>query len=145
MRLRVGAVVCLFLAFWGAGCRKALAPNLDNRAPETWIVAAPQDTITTRDPLNLPVPPTIGRIPVRFHLYWAGSDRDGAVVGYYFPVVETLPVPPEGASSVPPLPGPKARDYQFTTRTDSIFISHASEEVSERQHAFFIYAVDKKG
>jgi len=145
MRLRVGAVVCLFLAFWGAGCRKALAPNLDNQAPETWIVAAPQDTITTRDPLNQPVPPTINRIPVRFHLYWAGSDRDGAVVGYYFAVVETLPVPEPGATSVPALPGPKARDYHFTTKTDSIFIFHASEEVSTRRHAFFIYAVDNKG
>ena len=145
MRLRVGVVLCLFLAFWGAGCRKALAPDLDNQAPETWIVAAPQDTITTRDPSNIPVRPTIGRIPVRFHMYWAGSDRDGAVVGYYFAVVETLPVPAEGAPSVPSLPGPKARDYQFTTKTDSIFIFHASEEVSERQHAFFIYAVDNKG
>lgn len=145
MRLRVGAVLCLFLAFWGSGCRKALAPNLDNQAPETWIVAAPQDTITTRDPSNIPIRPTIGRIPVRFHMYWAGSDRDGAVVGYYFAVVETLPVPSEGAPSVPALPGPKARDYQFTTKTDSIFIFRASEEVSERQHAFFIYAVDNKG
>lgn len=145
MRLRVGAVLCLFLAFWGAGCRKAVAPALDNQAPETWIVAAPQDTITTRDPLNQPIRPTIGRIPVRFHMYWAGSDRDGAVVGYYFAVVETLPVPQEGSSSVPALPGPKPRDYQFTTKTDSIFIFRASEEVSERQHAFFIYAVDNKG
>ena len=146
MRLRVGAVVCLFLAFWGAGCRKALVPTtLDNQAPETWIVAAPQDTITTRDPSNQPVRPVIGRIPVRFHLYWAGADRDGEVVGYYFAVVETLPVPAEGAPSVPSLPGPKARDYQFTTKTDSMFIFHASEEVSERQHAFYIYAVDNKG
>ena len=68
MRLRVGAVLCLFLAFWGAGCRKALAPTLDNQAPETWIVAAPQDTITDRDQLNVLIKPTVGRIPVRFHL-----------------------------------------------------------------------------
>jgi hypothetical protein len=145
MRLRFGAAVCLFLAFWGAGCRKAIAPNLDNQAPETWIVAAPQDTITTRDPLNQPIPPSISRIPVRYHLYWAGSDRDGAVAGYFFAIVETLPVPEPGASSVPSLPGPKARDYHFTTKTDSIFIFHASEEVSERRHAFFIFAVDNKG
>lgn len=145
MRLRVGAVLCLFLAIWGAGCRKAVAPVLDNVAPETWIVAAPQDTITTRDDLNIPVRPGIGRIPVRFHMYWAGADRDGQVSGYYFAVVETLPVPPEGGISVPSLPGPKARDYQFTTKTDSIFIFRASEEVSERQHAFYIYAVDNKG
>ena len=122
-----------------------MAPTLDNQAPETWIVAAPQDTITTRDPSNLPVRPSIGRIPVRFHLYWAGSDRDGAVVGYYFAVVETLPIPPEGAASIPGLPGPKARDYRYTTRTDSVFTFHASEDVNERQHAFYIYAVDDKG
>lgn len=145
MRLRVGAVLCLFLAFWGAGCRKAVAPAVDNQAPETWIVAAPQDTITTRDEQNLPVRPGVARIPSRFHLYWAGSDRDGQVAGYYFAVVETLPLPPEGAISVPSLPGPKARDYRFTTKTDSIFIFSASEEVSERQHAFYIYAVDDKG
>ena len=67
------------------------------------------------------------------------------MAGYYFAVVETLPVPPEGTSTVPALPGPKARDYQYTTKQDSIFVFHASEEVNERQHAFFIYAVDDKG
>jgi hypothetical protein len=145
MRLRVGVVLCLFLAFWGAGCRKAVAPAVDNAAPETWIVAAPQDTITTRDPSNTPIRPTVGRIPVRFHMYWAGSDRDGAVVGYYFAVVETLPVPPQGTSTVPGLPGPKPRDYHYTTKQDSIFIFRASEDLNERQHAFYIYAVDDKG
>jgi hypothetical protein len=146
MRLRVGAALCLFLAFWGSGCRKALAPTtLDNQPPETWIVAAPQDTITTRDAFNQPIRPQIGKIPVRFHMYWAGTDRDGSVAGFYWAVVETLPVPPEGAGSVPALPGPKARDYHYTTATDSMFIFRASEEVSERQHAFYIYAVDNKG
>lgn len=146
MRLRVGAVLCLFLSFIGAGCRKTLAPvTLDNQPPETWIVAAPQDTITTRDENNIPVRPPIGRIPVRFHMYWAGSDRDGTVGGFFWAVVETLPVPPEGQISVPSLPGPKARDYHFTTKSDSIFIFRASEEVSERQHAFYVYAVDDKG
>jgi len=145
MRLRVGAVLCLFLALLGAGCRKTLAPVVDNQAPETWIVAAPQDTVTQFDPVGGAIRPQIGKIPVRFHLYWAGSDRDGAVTGFYYAVVETLPVPSAGASSVPNLPGPKARDYRFTTKTDSIFVFTASEEVSERQHAFYIYAVDDKG
>jgi hypothetical protein len=146
MRLRVGAVLCLFLGFIGAGCRKTLVPStLDNQPPETWIVAAPQDTITTRDDSNTPVRPRIGQIPVRFHLYWAGADRDGSVGGYFWAVVETLPVPMEGSNTVPSLPGPKARDYHYTTKTDSIFIFTASEEVSERQHAFYVYAVDDKG
>lgn len=145
MRLSVGVVLCLFLALLGVGCRKALAPNIDrNQAPETWITAAPQDTITLRDPQGRPIFPEIGRIPVRFHVYWAGSDRDGAVAGFYFAVVETLPVPPEGLP-LPTLPGPKARDYRFTTKSDSVFIFTTSEQVAERQHAFFIYAVDNDG
>jgi hypothetical protein len=146
MRFRVGALLCLFLAFLGAGCRKTLAPVTDNQAPETWIVAAPQDTITSIDPATgAPVRPNIAEIPVRFHLYWAGSDRDGAVNGFFFAVVETLAVPPGGSGPVPSLPGPKARDYRFTTKTDSIFVFTTSEEVNTRQHAFYIYSVDDKG
>ena len=146
MPSRVAAIVCLGLVAWSAGCRKSLAPtSLANQAPETWIVAAPQDTITERDSQGRPIPPTVGRIPVRFHMYWAGSDRDGAVVGFYWAVVETLAVPPADGATVPPLPGPKARDYRYTTRTDSTFIFTASEDVNERQHAFFIYAVDDRG
>ena len=146
MPSRVAAIVCLCLVAWSVGCRKTLAPTtLADQPPETWIVAAPQDTITARDDQGRPIPPTIGRIPVRFHMYWAGSDRDGAVVGYYWAVVETLAVPPAGGSTVPPLPGPRARDYHFTTRTDSTFVFTTSEDVNERQHAFFIYAVDDKG
>lgn len=114
----------------------------DNQAPETWITAAPQDTVRWRDesgfPLSLPL------LPVRFHLYWAGSDRDGAVAGYYFAVVETTAVPEEG-QFLPNLPGPKARDYRFTPKSDSIFIFSTSEQLNERQHSFFVYSVDDKG
>ena len=146
MRLRVGLMLCLLVAFLGAGCRKALEPNADNnQAPETWITAAPQDSITTRNPQGQPQSPQITRVPVRFHLYWAGSDRDGAVSGYYWAVVETLAVPPADGLPVPELPGPKAGDYHFTTRSDSTFIFRASEDVSEREHAFYVYSVDDKG
>lgn len=146
MRLAFGVVFCLFLAFLGVGCRKALTPNVDNNlAPETWITAAPQDTITERSPVGAPIPPVPGEIPVRYHLYWAGSDRDGAVTGFYYAVTETLPVPPGDGLSLPGLPGPKPHDYHYTTKTDSIFIFRASEEVSVREHGFYIYAVDDKG
>lgn len=146
MRLRVGLLLCLLTVFLGAGCRKALEPTADNnQAPETWITAAPQDSITTRNQLGQPVSPVITRIPVRFHLYWAGSDRDGAVSGYYWAVVETLATPPGDGLPIPNLPGPKASDYHFTTKSDSTFIFRASEDVSEREHAFFVYAVDNKG
>jgi hypothetical protein len=138
------AIVCLCLVVCSVGCRKALAPTtLGNLPPETWIVAAPQDTITTLDDRGVPQRPQIGKIPVRFHVYWAGTDHDGAVAGYYWAVVETLAVSPDGTAPVPALPGPKARDYHYTSATDSIFIFNAAVDASERQHTFYIYAVDK--
>lgn len=147
MRFRV--VACLFLTtiLIAIGCRQPLTPNIDrNLAPETWITAAPQDTLTTRDEDGNPIQPDPSTIAVRFHPYWAGSDRDGEVVGFYFAVVETLPLAPPGLpGGPPPLPGPKPQDYHFTTKTDSVFIFRVSEFASDREHAFFIYAVDNLG
>ena len=146
MRLRVGVVLFLLAAYVGIGCRSPLTPNIDrNQAPETWITAAPFDTITIKDgqgkPVGFPFP---GTIPVRFHLYWAGSDKDGAVSGYYWAVVETLPRPVFGP--LPPnLPGPKPQDYHYTTKSDSTFVFNVAEDIPDRQHAFFIYAVDNLG
>jgi hypothetical protein len=146
MRLRVGLLLCLFAIILTIiamiGCRKPLAPNIDrNKAPETWITAAPFDTIT----LVKGERPRIGTIPIRFHVYWAGSDRDGSVVGFYWAVVETIPEAAPGTTTRPGLPGPKADDYRYTTRTDSTFIFTVAEGIQDRQHAFFIYAVDDKG
>jgi hypothetical protein len=124
------------------GCRKALAPNIDrNAAPETWVTAAPLDTLMT----VRGTPPLLVPIPVRFHLHWAGSDRDGYVAGFYYAVVETLPIPEPGFPNLPPLPGPKASDYRFISSTDSIFIFNVSEGATDRQHGFYIYAVDNLG
>lgn len=147
MRWRVGAVLCLFAAYFGIGCRQPITPNIDrNQAPETWITAAPFDTITLKDSNGYPIEtPRPGTIPVRFHVHWAGSDQDGAVTGFYWAVVETLPRVPEGAFELPRLPGPKPQDYRFTTRTDSFFIFTVAEDIPDRQHAFFIYAVDNAG
>lgn len=117
-----------------------MTPNVDrNKAPETWITAAPFDTITLVRG-QVPLPSTI---PIRFHVYWAGSDQDGAVTGYYWAVVETLPVAPEGGT--PSLPGPRPNDYHYTTRSDSTFIFSVAEDFPDRQHAFFVYSVDDKG
>jgi hypothetical protein len=147
MRFGVRVFCCLFAIITvGSGCRKALIPNIDrNQAPDTYITAAPFDTLTVRDKDGNPVFPDIGDhvIPVRFHMYWAGGDRDGAVVGFYWAVVETSIVSEDG--SIPPLPGPKPQDYHFTTRTDSIFIFRVAENVRDRPHAFYIYAVDDHG
>jgi hypothetical protein len=136
--------VVVFLSFLtvlcAVGCRKPLTPNVDrNLPPETWITAAPQDTITEFGP-DGPVHLQPGTIAVRFHVYWAGADTDGEVAGFYYAVVETLPQAP-----VPPLPGPKPRDYRYTTRTDSTFVFRVTEVARDRQHAFYIYAVDNQG
>jgi hypothetical protein len=149
MRFRIGLVLCLLLTSWvGVGCRKALAPNVDrNQAPETWITAAPQDTVTIKNPNGTPVPGSgePKTIPFKFHVYWAGSDPDGDIAGFYYAVVETLPYSPLGVGGPPSLPGPKARDYRFTTRTDSTFIFNVSDYSPDREHAFYIYAVDNNG
>lgn len=150
MRFRVGLVLCLFVAYIAAGCRTALAPNIDrNLAPETWITAAPFDTITVKDAGGKPMDDPVNRnpmtIPVRFHVYWAGSDQDGAIAGYYWAVTETLPTPDPGFSRPPNLPGPKPTDYHYTTRSDSTFIFNVAEDIPDRQHAFFIYSVDNQG
>lgn len=146
MRFRVGVVLCLVSLAVVFGCRKPLTPNVDrNLAPETWITAAPQDSLTSRDANGTASPPKVQTIPVRFHLYWAGADEDGTVVAYYYAVVETLATPPAPGIPIPPLPGPKPQDYHRTTKTDSIFIFNVSEDSPDRQHAFFIYAMDDKG
>jgi len=147
MRLSVRVVLCLLALSLAAssGCRKPLTPNIDrNVAPETWITAAPLDTLTLKNqygqPIGRPDPTTI---PVSFHLYWAGSDRDGAVAGFYYAVVETTAVPVDGFYD--PLPGPQPGQYRFTTKTDTTFVFTVSEIFDERDHAFYIYAVDNQG
>jgi hypothetical protein len=146
MRLRAGLVVCLYAVLIVAGCRDALVPNIDtNQPPETYITAAPTDTLTSKDPSGRVIEPSIGNIPVKFHLYWAGADVDGEVTGFYYAVVETVTQILPGATRPPRLPGPKPRDYHFTTRTDTTFIFNVAEFSPDRQHAFYIYAVDNKG
>lgn len=145
MRFRAGILLCVFSLLVAVGCRKPLTPNVDrNQAPETWITAAPQDTITPRDAAGNPVggAPSPSSIAFRYHVYWAGSDQDGTVVGYYIAVVDTVPTPGLGE---PGLPGPKPRDYHYTTRSDSTLIFSVFRDRPDRQHAFFVYAVDNAG
>ena len=62
----------------------------------------------------------IGVIAFRFHLYWAGSDHDGEVRGFYWAVTETVGTP--GIPIEPPLPAPKPSDYHYTAKTDSVCV-----------------------
>ena len=123
-----------------------MTPYVDtNEAPETWITAAPMDTLTSRDGSGIPTgTPQITVIPVRYHLYWAGADKDGSIGGFYYAVVETT-VTPDGTGYIPSLPAPKPGDYRFTSKTDTTFVFNVSELYTDRQHAFYLYAVDDKG
>ena len=101
------------------------------------------DTLTIRDKYGVPIGEGdvgLKTIPVRFHMYWAGSDKDGAVAGFYYAVVETTV-----AQGNVPLPGPKPGQYAFTTKTDTTFVFTVSQLSPDRMHAFFIYAVDNQG
>lgn len=82
-------------------------------------------------------------IAFRFHLYWAGSDHDGDVRGFFWAVTETVGTP--GIPGNPPLPAPKPSDYRYTAKTDSVFIFNVLEETRTRRHAFYLYAVDNEG
>jgi len=131
MRLKWwGIFVVLLVALAQISCRKTVAPNTDrNRAPETYLTAAPLDSIGGK-PLN--------RAPYRYHVHWSGSDVDGAVAGYYFAVTETLPGNP--------LPGPKPSQWRFTTKTDSVFIFDIHEGLgTDREHGLYVFAVDNEG
>lgn len=147
MRLSARVVLCVLVMSLAAvsGCRKPMTPAIDrNEAPETWITAAPLDTLTIKDQFGRPIEnPSPTEIPVRFHLYWAGSDKDGAVAGFYYAVVETTAVPVDGFFA--PLPGPKPGQYSFTTKTDTTFVFTVSEMFADRKHAFYIYSVDNQG
>ena len=147
MRFRAGLFLSLFIALVGGGCRKPLAPTFDrNQAPETWITAAPMDTLMVRDPANGRVTaPEVGSIAFRFHMYWAGSDPDGSVSGFYYAVTETLTTTDPTTGVVPSLPAPKARDYKYTSRTDTTLVFSVVDDKPNRRHAFYIYAVDNLG
>jgi len=58
MRLSARVVLCLLAVSLAAisGCRKPLTPNIDrNEPPETWITAAPLDTLTLEDKDGRPI------------------------------------------------------------------------------------------
>lgn len=137
MRLRWwGFFVVFGFALVLVSCRKTVAPNTDrNRAPETFLTAAPLDSIGGGG---------LNKVPYRFHVHWSGSDVDGEVVGFFVAVTETLPSTVPG--QVVRLPAPRPGQYKFTTRTDSVFVFDIHEGLgTDREHGLYVFAVDNEG
>ncbi len=138
MRWSAGLFVVLIglILVLGSGCREIATENADrNRAPETYLSAAPTDSIAGGG---------LTRIPHRYRAHWSGADLDGEVVGFYVAVTETTL---DVQSGVPlRLPAPRPEAYRFTTSRDSLFTFSVLEgRGSDRQHALYVYAVDNQG
>jgi hypothetical protein len=130
------AVLIGLILVTGSGCRELSTENTDrNRAPETYLTAAPVDSIAGGG---------LTRVAHRFHAAWAGADIDGEVVGFFVAVTETTV---EAATGRPfRLPAPQPSQYRFTTSRESLFVFSILEgRGSDRQHALYVYAVDNQG
>jgi hypothetical protein len=129
-----GILVVFLMALVASSCRNTVDPTTDrNRAPDTYLTASPIDSVAGGD---------LSKVPYRYHAHWSGADIDGAVVGFYVAVTETIP-PTSGTVKLPP---PKPQDYKFTTRTDSIFVFNIHEGLgTDREHGLFVYSVDNEG
>jgi hypothetical protein len=138
MRWSAGVFVALIglVLVAGTACRKLPTDNNDrNRPPETYLSAAPVDSINNSGLI---------RIPYRYRAHWSGSDLDGEVVGFFVAVTETTVDQTSGQPFK--LPPPKPQDYKFTTKRDSLFTFDVSEgRGTDRQHALYVYAVDNQG
>jgi hypothetical protein len=135
------AVLIGLILVTGSGCRELSTENADrNRAPETYLSAAPVDSIGTVQGQ----PPNLTRIAHRYRANWSGADVDGEVVGFFVAVTETTV---EAATGRPfRLPPPRPSQYKFTTARESLFVFSILEgRGSDRQHALYVYAVDNQG
>ena len=132
MRWGLGVFVCSIglVLVAGTACRNLPTSNNDrNRPPETYLTAAPTDSIARGG---------LTRIPYRYRAAWSGSDIDGEVVGFYVAVTETT-----FGSRLPP---PKPLQYRFTTARESLFTFDVIEgRGTDREHGLYVYAVDNQG
>ncbi len=138
MRWSAGVFVALIglILVAGTGCRKIPTENTDrNRAPETYLSAAPVDSIAGGG---------LTRVPHRYRAQWSGADIDGEVAGFFVAVTETTV---DLASGRPlRLPAPKPSDYRFTTSRESLFTFSVIEgRGTDREHALYVFAVDNQG
>jgi hypothetical protein len=120
----------------GPGCRKIPTENTDrNRAPETYLSAAPVDTIAGGN---------LSRIPHRYRAQWSGSDLDGEVVGFFVAVTETTVDIANGRPFR--LPAPRPSQFRFTTSRESLFTFNVLEgRGTDREHALYVFSVDNQG
>lgn len=130
------AVLIGLILVTGSGCRELSTENTDrNRAPETYLSAAPVDSIAGGG---------LTRVAHRYRASWSGADVDGEVVGFFVAVTETTV---EASTGRPfRLPAPLPSQYRFTTSRESLFVFSILEgRGSDRQHALYVYAVDNQG
>ncbi len=138
MRWSAGVFVALIglVLVAGPACRNIPTENTDrNRAPDTYLSAAPVDSIAGG---------VLTRIPHRYRAQWTGADIDGEVVGFYVAVTETTV---EQTSGRPfRLPPPRPSQYRFTTAKESLFTFTILEgRGTDREHALYVYSVDNQG
>ena len=137
MRWSAGVFIALvgLILVAGPGCRKIPTENTDrNRPPETYLSAAPTDTIAGGGP---------SRISHRYRAQWSGADIDGEVVGFFVAVTETT-VDESGRPFK--LPAPRPSQYRFTTARESLFTFDVLEgRGADREHALYVFAVDNQG
>jgi hypothetical protein len=112
-------LLLLLLATTGVrGCREEAARTFNpNRAPETYLTAAPVESTTSS---------------YLYHLYWNGTDPDGEVVGFYVAVTD---------SNLEPDPD----SLSWTTRTDSSIAFRVAGTTQTLAHRFYVSAVDNEG
>jgi hypothetical protein len=138
MRWSAGVFVVLIglVLVAGPACRKLSTENDDrNRPPDTYLTAAPVDSISNSG---------LVRIPHRFRAQWAGSDVDGEVVGFFLAVTETTVDQSTGRPFR--LPAPRPTQYRFTTARESLFTFTVLEgRGTDREHALYVYSVDNQG
>ncbi len=138
MRWSAGVFVALIglVLVAGPACRNIPTENTDrNRAPDTYLSAAPVDSVAGGG---------LTRIPHRYRAHWSGADIDGEIVGFYVAVTETTVEQTSGRPFRRPPPRPS--QYQFTTAKDSLFTFTILEgRGSDREHALYVFAVDNQG
>lgn len=112
------------------GCAKDVVRLDKNRAPRTYIVAAPLDSTGNAE---------ASKASYRVHLYWRGEDDDGYIAGFLWSFDDS-----------------SLGNFHFTTRTDSTFELLVNDSTAltgtpttppgtSKYHTFYIRAVDNLG